>query len=96
MTAPEGHDQFPAYRSMRDCFNEAGALLPRKETGGGPVDLETEYASMRPGHYCPGRPSDGWSSAEWPTGWRFNEAGALLPRKAAIRILRADFENELQ
>ena len=42
-------------------------------------------ASMRPGHYCPGRRST-WPKSARRRSPSFNEAGALLPRKA--RLLR--------
>ena len=36
-------------------FNEAGAFLPRKTPRGGDVYLRVVAASMRPGHFYPGK-----------------------------------------
>ena len=66
--------------TMRDGFNEAGAIMPR--SGLRQVDEGSErlgIASMRPGQSCPGvaprrRAGDRIDLA------RFNEAGAIMPR----------------
>ena len=66
-------------------FNEAAALLPRKASARpGPATRPAiAAASMRPRHCCRGRPRSGRRSCRHRG--RFNEAAALLPRKARRR-----------
>ena len=43
----------------RMCFNEAGAVMPRKGvTGHDGLSVLLSYASMRPGLLCPGKGED--------------------------------------
>ena len=46
------------------CFNEAGAVMPRK-VAVGRWNLEPEAASMRPGLLCPGRQPEGPAGSGW-------------------------------
>ena len=68
--------------SVFNCFNEAAALLPRKATGISCLHLiPVSPASMRPRHCCRGRRRRKPRRRPWASGG-FNEAAALLPRKA--------------
>ena len=71
------HRCWPSPASPR--FNEAGAVMPRKER----VDVAglriVHQASMRPGLLCPGKPAPRCRDTSGLV--RFNEAGAVMPRK---------------
>ena len=53
--------------------------MPRKGALAAVLKLAAASASMRPGLLCPGR---AWPCvATWALRTRFNEAGAVMPRK---------------
>ena len=75
------------YENMKDVLRQCKASMRPGHycPGNGytkEIAIEKTVASMRPGHYCPGNIHHVRQPQEDPA--RFNEAGALLPRKFAM------------
>ena len=69
-------------RAAAKSFNEAGAVMPRKDGRTESMDRLNWQASMRPGLLCPGKVRQ--QNRRRKGAQRFNEAGAVMPRKDCV------------